>query len=133
MPIVRYGSGVVSASGSVSGNVLSRNASGAYSRVRTKPKQNYSNDQVKSRSCQSQVALAWSNVLSEEHRNLWRSFAASFPVINVLGDISRLTGQQSFIQANLARCFCVLPLILSPPLSFSRAEQDPSISVVLSL
>jgi len=132
MPKIKYGAGVVTASGGFSGNVFSRNASGSYSRTRTKPKKSSTNSQLKSCSCQSKCARAWQTLLSDDQRSLWIVYASQVPVLNRIGDISRLSGQQTFIQANLARCFCDLPFVLVPSSVLEHSERDPSVSVVLS-
>jgi len=102
MALIRYGNGIADGSGSIAGNVLSRNRGGAYMRQRVKPLNPRSNSQANVRSRLGINATGW-RVLTSAQRLNWEGWAASHPIVNRLGNSVVLTGSQAYVQINNAR------------------------------
>lgn len=98
------------ASGSIGGTTFSRNRGGMYTRNRAIPTNPNTPNQAAVRGYLGTAANAWTSLLSDAQREAWRSYGDETPVINRLGDETRLTGQQQFVRSFVA---------------FSRAGQTP--------
>lgn len=98
--LVKYGAGIIQASGSIAGNVHARNRFGNYVRPRTKPVNPRSGRQESARAIVSYLAEYWHNDLEPAERGLWDTYAAAVAMKNRLGETIHLTGFNHFIRSN---------------------------------
>jgi hypothetical protein len=89
-------------SGSLGGTVFSHNRGGRYVRNRSTPTNPNSTGQQNVRANLSQAVAAWKNSLTATNRSSWDTYAANTPVLNKLGDLVNLTGQQMWIRTATA-------------------------------
>lgn len=101
MALVKYGGGIVGASGSIAGTTHARNRFGNYIRSRTKPVNPNTQRQANVRQAMQYLSNYWSAVLSSENRLLWSTYAAAIAMKNRLGETVYLTGFNHFIRANI--------------------------------
>lgn len=104
MASIRYGGGVVDARGSIAGNTLSRNASGAYSRARVAPTNPGTSPQAAVRDALSLSSQNWRE-LTDTQREAWIDAAATVQgkYTNRLGQEQQYTGQQLWMKVQMAR------------------------------
>lgn len=86
-------------SGSAGNLTSSRNRSGQYQRQRSIPTQPRTTAQINQRARLTSQSAAWRG-LSDAQRASWNGFAASFTVVNSLGQSINLTGHQCFVKVN---------------------------------
>jgi len=101
MALVKFGGGIVQASGSIAGTTHARNRFGNYIRPRTKPVNPNSQRQANVRSAMKYLTNYWAEILSAENRTLWATYAAAIAMKNRLGESVYLTGFNHFIRANI--------------------------------
>lgn len=110
------------ASGSIGGTTFSRNRGGMYTRNRAIPTNPNTANQAAVRGYLGSAVSAWSNLLSAGQREAWRTYGNETPVINRLGDETRLTGQQQFIRSFVAFSRAGLSPVLAAPTIYNTGE-----------
>ena len=100
MALVKYGGGVIQASGSIAGTVHARNRFGNYIRARTKPVNPNSVGQSAIRDALSALSEDWRTELDAAQRTAWGTYANAVAVKNRLGETVYLTGFNHFIRSN---------------------------------
>lgn len=101
MALVKYGGGIVGASGSIAGNTFARNRFGNYMRARTKPINPRSDRQGTARAIMMRLAEYWRlATMSQAERDAWETYADAINWQNALGEVIKLTGFQHFIRSN---------------------------------
>ncbi len=131
MALVKYGGGIIQASGSMAGNTFARNRFGNYMRARTKPVNPNSDRQVVARARLALLTEDWSEALSAVQREAWATYAAAVAMNNRLGETIYLTGFNHFIRTNSAY-MQVASRQNDAPVVLSLAAQDPTFSIALS-
>jgi hypothetical protein len=130
MALVKYGGGIVGASGSIAGTVHARNRFGNYIRARTKPVNPNSTAQAQMRGILAQLANAWGVTLIAAERIAWATYAAAIAVKNRLGETVYLTGFNHFIACNSIRLSHDKTVKTAGPTTLILPETDPTFAVV---
>lgn len=130
--LVKFGGGIVGASGSVAGNTYSRNRFGAYVRARTKPVNPQSPRQTVARARVSFLAEEWSDTLTAPQRLAWETYAAAIGWTNRLGEVVHLTGFNHYVRSNAMILAVGGTPVADGPTVLSLPNQDPTVSVALS-
>jgi len=99
MAIFTPGPAVAAVSGSVGGTVFSRNAGGAYMRIRAVPTTSTTADALAAKARMTTQSQGW-RALTDAQRTSWRSFSLQNPVPNALGFPNVLQGNAMFIRIN---------------------------------
>ena len=100
MAKILNGGGVAEIRGSIAGTTFSRNRGGAYTRNRVSPVQPQTSFQLAQRARFTQLSKAWGGDLTQGQRDGWDAFALLFPVIDVFGLQTILTGEQMYVRIN---------------------------------
>lgn len=129
MALVKYGGGIVQASGSIAGNVHARNRFGNYIRPRTKPVNPNSVHQVGIRSALSYLTTYWHATLTAAQRTAWATYAAAVAMKNRLGETVFLTGFNHFIRSNAELVNRELTLVADGPTELALPEKDSTFAV----
>jgi len=129
MALIKFGGGVIQASGSIAGTTYARNRFGNYSRSRTKPVNPQSAGQNLIRSSLAYLSQYWGAILSSEQRGAWATFAASVPSLNRLGEQVYLTGFNQFLKSNIVRLQAEQTIIQEGPTVLTLPETDPTFAV----
>lgn len=129
MALVKYGGGIIQASGSIAGNTYARNRFGNYIRPRTKPVNPNSAGQVLIRSALSFYAARWHDTLDAAQRIAWGTYAAAIAMKNRLGETVYLTGFNHFIRSNVVREQLNYAKCDDGPLELTLPEKDPTFAV----
>lgn len=118
MAKIMFGAVVAQIRGSISGNVFSRNANGAYIRVRTKPSNTNTTEQKVARINLGATSRAWKD-LSDGDKNSWIDNASQYPYKDKVGNTATYTGTQLYMKVNTAlRYYGLTPLsTMVPPVS----------------
>jgi hypothetical protein len=87
------------ASGSIGGITYSRNKGGMYTRARSTPTNPNTLRQQIARAAMGGMVNMW-NTITEANRETWRLYAANTPVLDKLGEMINLSGQQMFNRTN---------------------------------
>jgi len=128
--LVRYGGGIIGASGSIAGNTHARNRFGNYVRARTKPINPRSHRQMASRILVQLLAEQWrTSPMTPAIREAWETYAASVNWNNALGEVVKLTGYDHFIRSNAARMAAGLAMITAGPPDLGLPNSDPAFVV----
>lgn len=127
MALITLSSMVSAARGSVGGTVFSRNKGGAYTRARTTPINRNTPAQSAVRANFGATSKSWSADLTAGERTAWTSFAASNPLVNVLGASIIVSGLAMFMKLNQILGVIEYPNISTPPPDLSV----PPIAAVL--
>lgn len=127
MALITLSSMVSAARGSVGGTVFSRNKGGAYTRARTTPINRATPSQTAVRANFGANSKAWSADLTAAERLAWTNFAASNPLVNILGASIIVSGLAMFMKLNQILGVIFEPNITSPPPDLSV----PAIATVL--
>ncbi len=127
MALIKFGGGIVQASGSIAGTTHARNRFGNYIRARTKPVNPRSTSQTLVRNAMAYLADRWHSALTSAERAAWDLYAANVPMKNRLGDTINLTGFNHFIRSNSTRIRCGAAVVDAGPTVFSLPEKDPTI------
>lgn len=130
MALVKYGGGIVQASGSIAGNTYARNRFGNYIRPRTKPVNPNSIQQSAVRTSLSYLAQYWAQVLSAAERSAWATYAASIAMKNRLGETVYLTGFNHFLRSNIELARHALTIVDAGPTELELPEKDTTFAIV---
>lgn len=106
-------------SGSTGGVTASRNRFGTYFRQRANPVNPATPLQLAVRSAMQQLVDAWQITLTSAQRTGWDTYAANVPVLNRIGDVIHLTGQNHYIRSNIPRVANSLTRIDDAPVDFT--------------
>ena len=118
------------ASGSVAGNVFSRNQGGMYIRARTLPVNPNTEAQQAVRSAMAQCVVWWQTLLTQAERDNWNTYAFNTPTLNKLGESTHKTGQQMFLRGNIPRIQAGLEPVTNGPPIFNVGDFTPPTNVV---
>lgn len=145
MALIKYGGGIIQASGSIAGTTHARNRFGNYIRARTKPVNPNSTtvsklaftlydadsaNQAKTRAAMAALSYKWSQVLTSAQRTAWNLYASSVAMKNRLGEVVYLTGYNHYIRSNIIRGTSSGNSYDDGPTIFELPEKDPTIAVV---
>ena len=133
MALVKYGGGVVGASGSIAGTVHARNRFGNYIRARTKPVNPNSTGQSLMRNILAYCAAFWSASCTAAERIAWTTYAAAVPFKNRLGETIYLTGFNHFVRYTSLWNLRYGIASGQAPTDLSLPGKDPTFSVVASV
>jgi len=100
MAKILFGTIATDARGKVAGIVYSKNASGAYIRVKVSPTQALTARRGSVRERVTNLSKYWSGTLTPAQITAWNSFAKNNPVTDVFGRTMTLSGIQSFVRLN---------------------------------
>jgi len=132
MALVKYGGGIVQASGSIGGTTFARNRFGNYMRARTKPVNPQSARQVAARARIAFLSEEWSDTLTAAQRLAWEAYASAIAWTNRLGESVNLTGYNHFCRSNAAILSVGGTVVTDGPTTLSLPNSDPTFSVALS-
>lgn len=132
MALVKYGGGIIQASGSIAGNTYARNRFGNYIRPRTKPVNPNSSAQVGIRSAMSYLTTYWHATLTAAQRIAWATYASAVAMKNRLGETIYLTGFNHFIRSNCELVNRSLTLVADGPTELALPEKDATFAVAAS-
>ncbi len=119
------------ASGSIGGNVFSRNRYGAYTRVRAIPVTSTTDAALNAKARLTTASQAW-QALTDLQRLAWKEWALDHPIIDALGQQQELAGNAAYIMLN-ARLAAVggaviaVPPVIAPPTGLLTLVQDADI------
>lgn len=128
--LVKYGAGIIQASGSIAGMTFARNRFGNYVRPRTKPVNPRSDRQSEARVRIQMLAEYWhSAAMSDAERGAWEAYADAVAMKNRLGETINLTGYNHFIRSN-ASLLAAGGVIVEPgPEEQALPEADETLAV----
>ncbi len=132
MALIKFGGGVVQASGSIGGTTYARNRFGNYSRSRTKPVNPQSQTQGVIRSSLAYLSQYWSANLDVTERGQWATYAAAVPSQNRLGESVYLTGFNMFLRTNIINIANGGAVIDAGPTTLTMPETDPTMEATFT-
>ena len=128
MALVKYGGGVVQASGSIAGTTHARNRFGNYIRARTKPVNPNTSRQGLVRTSLSYLTMWWASGLSAAERTAWATYAAAIAMKNRLGESIYLTGFNHFVRSNVESYLHNNAVAEAGPTVLALPEKDVALS-----
>jgi hypothetical protein len=128
MALVKYGGGIIQASGSIAGTTHARNRFGNYIRARTKPVNPNTTAQALMKGILSYIVNAWSATLTPAERIAWATYAAAIAMKNRLGEVIYLTGFNHCVRSNSIRLCSDKVMKTAAPTVLSLPETDPTFS-----
>jgi len=132
--LVKYGGGIVGASGSIAGDTHARNRFGNYVRARTKPINPKSPRQMAARILWMMLAEQWrESPMTPAIREAWETYASSVNWNNALGEVVKLTGYNHFLRSNAARLAAGLEMVTAGPPDLGLPNADPDFVVSASV
>lgn len=132
MALIRFGSGIADARGSIESTVFSKNRYGNYMRNRTTPVNPQSVRQQGVRTDLSSLVDRWSNTLTQAQRDGWNTYAANVPTTNKLGETIKLSGYNWYVGNNTAMLQAGGVIVDDAPTNFTRVGADATYAVALS-
>lgn len=130
--LVKFGGGIVQASGSIAGVTHARNRFGNYIRARTKPVNPNTARQDLVRSALAELTVRWSATLTAAQRTAWNLYASNVAMTNRLGETIHLTGSNHYIRSNAMLTRLGLANVDAGPVVFELPAQDPAYSITAS-
>lgn len=109
-------------SGSLGGVTFSHNAGGVYARIRAIPVNPNTLPQQAVRSVLAFLTQAWSNLLDDDQRAAWKTYAENVPIVNRIGAGIYLSALAHFVRCNTPRVYAGFPAILNAPTIFNLGE-----------
>lgn len=100
MAKIMFGTAVSDARGKLAGIVYSKNAAGAYVRVKVSPTQSLTTRRGLVRERVTNLTKYWSGNLTADQVAAWNAFAKNNPVSDVFGRSQTLSGIQTFVRLN---------------------------------
>lgn len=91
------------ASGSIDGMTASHNRGGRYFRARSIPTDPATSFQLTMRQALLSLSTRYTEILTNAQREAWTIYAADTPVVNPLGDLIILSGQQMYLRCQTPR------------------------------
>ena len=113
MARIKFSALVSDASGSVGGNIFSRNANGTYVKAFTMPHNPNTSKQQAVRTQFANLTTQWKS-LTVAQQQLWTDAAPQYKYNDSLGETRQYTGQQLFNKINNTLAVLGLPFITSP-------------------
>lgn len=110
------------ASGSIAGIVYSHNKGGLYIRARSVPTNPNTARQQAVRAAMGGVLAYWTSTLTDAQRQAWDTYAQKVPVLDRLGELRPLSGQQHFLRSNIQRVVAGISIIAAAPTVFDTGE-----------
>ena len=132
MALVKYGGGIIQASGSIAGTTHARNRYGNYIRARTKPVNPRSIRQTNVRGYIGLLAQRWHDTLTAGMRITWNTYANAVAMKNRLGETTYMTGFNHYLRTNTVRLQCENSKCDNGPTVLSLPEKDPTFAVSAS-
>lgn len=132
MALVKFGAGIVQASGSISGQTYARNRFGNYMRARTTPVNPKSDRQNVVRARLSLLSEHWNEQLTPAERTAWNSYASAVAMTNRLGESINLTGFNHFIRSNSLILLCGHAIVEAGPVIMALPNQDPLYAIAIN-
>lgn len=129
--LVKYGGGILDATGSVGGQTHSRNRFGPYVRARTTPVNPATDRQTAVRSAAAILANRWSTVLTAAQRLTWTQYAAAITRTGGLGAQIKLTGFNHFVRSNIEAMVHSEAVLYGGPVNLTLPDQIVPISAVI--
>jgi hypothetical protein len=108
--LIQTGGGVAVISGKIGGWVFFRGPGGASVRNWVKPVDPGSARQQVVRFAVSQLMTRWSEVLTDEQRAAWATYAANVPLPNRLGAVRPISANAMYMRCNVPRLTCLDPV-----------------------
>lgn len=130
--LVKFGGGILDASGSVGGNVFSRNRYGNYVRSRIKPVNPNSPRQQEIRGILGGLVDEWLNSLTTDQRAAWNQYAANISWNNRLGESVKLSGFNHFTRANTLRLLNSLSIVEDGPTTYTLPGADETATATIA-
>jgi len=119
-------------SGSLGGSVYSHNRYGQYIRARSIPVNPNTDRQVAARNATRNLAIAWSQTLTQDQRDAWDTYAANVSWVNKVGHSVNLTGEAHYIRSNAPRIVAGLARVDDAPSIFELAQAEAALAVAFS-
>jgi len=117
MASVIFGGGITNMVGSHAGNTFAHNKGGSYVKKKTHGTNPRSSNQSGHRTTVGRLAKYYTFTLTDAQRSAWRTFAATSPVINRMGNTIFLSGQQMFAKTSAQLLAAGFSIIATPPAS----------------
>jgi hypothetical protein len=133
MALIKYGGGIIQASGSIAGNTFARNRFGNYARPRTKPVNPQSSYQVVIRTAMAYFTQRWHDTVTAAQRTAWNTYAAAVAMNNRLGETVYLTGFNHYLRVNIVRLQLGQSTCDAGPPTLTLPEQDPTFAITASV
>ncbi|MCK5565505.1 MAG: hypothetical protein KAJ07_09690 [Planctomycetes bacterium] len=127
--LVKFGGGVLAASGSIGGQTFARNRSGNYVRSRTKPVNPNTARQQAVRSNMTGSTGRWSSTLTALQRAEWATYAAAIAWQNKLGETIKLTGFNHYVRSATSLLAAGGVVVDDGPAILSLPDGDPLVAV----
>lgn len=127
--LVKYGGGIIGATGSIAGTVHARNRFGNYIRARTKPVNPNSTAQCAVRSCFAQLAAYWRDTCTPAERIAWATYASAIAMKNRLGETVYMTGFNHFLRCNSIYLRQTALVESTGPTTLALPEKDSTLSM----
>jgi len=129
MALIKYGAGVIQASGSIAGNTFARNRFGNYCRAKTKPVNPRSGSQSAVRATLAFLTARWSQTLTEAQQEAWNLYGKGVAMKNRLGEVIFLYGFNHYIRSNTLLKLRGETLVDAGPGIFELPAADPTIEI----
>lgn len=112
-----FGGGITAQVGSAGGVTYSRNRAGAYVKRRAQPVNPSSPSQSAVRQLLPALVKSFNYVLNDSERAAWRTFSATYPTVNRLGNTIYLSGQQAYVKLSSQLLLLGNMTVNTPPVS----------------
>jgi hypothetical protein len=132
MASVKFGGGIIQASGSIAGVVHARNRFGNYIRPRTKPVNPNSSLQSVIRVALAFYTQRWHDTITATQRNAWNTYAYNVAMKNRLGESIYLTGFNMYLRSNIVRTQLGQSKCDAGPITLTLPEQDTTFAIAAS-
>lgn len=123
--LVKFGGGVLAASGKLGGQVYARNRYGNYVRSLTKPVNPNSSRQQEARSNLASLVERWRDILTSDQRAAWNVYAAAISWVNQLGESITLSGFNHYVRSNAALLAAGGAVVDDGPTELTLPAADP--------
>lgn len=130
--LVKFGGGILDASGSLGGNTFARNRYGNYVRSRVGPVNPNTSRQQYVRNLMGSLVEDWSVTLTQAQRDAWNVYANAIPWVNALGETVRLSGFNHFIRSNMAIIQAGGSLVADGPTTLTLPASDEEFVCTIS-
>lgn len=130
--LVKFGAGILGASGSIGGTTFARNAGGSYARQRTKPVNPNTPRQQTARAIISALVAEFGLTLTAAQRSAWAVYADAISVVNRLGESIKLSGYNHFIRSNSVILQCGGSMVADGPTDLTLPPADEGLTVAIS-
>lgn len=129
MALIKFGGGIIQASGSIAGNTFARNRFGNYMRARTKPVNPNTAAQTRIRDIIAYLTQVWSTIITAQQRADWGVYASNVAMKNRLGETINLTGFNHYIRSNSCRLYFYRFVVNVAPVIFELPAKDATLTI----